>query len=168
MKLQPQRTVRYYYLKFIRLKGDPDVLARGVAIGLFIGVTPTIPLHTVLILLITLVTRSSKIAGLLTSLIISNPLTIPPTYYFSWKVGAWLTRTDISWLRIKEVLDLVVSDAAFMARVASVAHLGREALVTLMLGGFVMALPCGLVGYVAAHRFFVTVQKKRRERHILR
>ena len=38
-KIQPQRAARYYYLRFIRLQGDPHTLARGVAIGLFIGVT---------------------------------------------------------------------------------------------------------------------------------
>jgi len=39
-KIEPQRTARYYYLKFIRLKGDPAMLARGVAVGVFIGITP--------------------------------------------------------------------------------------------------------------------------------
>lgn len=168
MKLEPQRTARYYYLRFVRLKGDPGVLARGVAIGLFIGITPTIPLHTILILLLAFVTRSSKVAGLLTSLAISNPLTIPPTYYLCWRVGAWVTRTDISWLRIKEVLEQVLSDAAFMERMAALAHLGREAMVTLMLGGFLLALPAAMAGYVVAFRFFATVRRKRQERQGLR
>lgn len=168
MKLEPQRTYRYYYLKFVRLKGEPAEIARGVGLGLFIGITPTIPLHTVLILFATLVSRSSKIAGLLASVAISNPLTIPPTYYFSWKVGAWLTGTHISWSQIKSVLEMVLSDAGFMDRAAAVAHLGREALVTLLLGGCVFALPVGLVGYFLSYRFFVAIQRKKRQKHILR
>ena len=45
MKLN--RLGKYYYLKFIRLKGDPRSLALGTAIGVFVGLTPTIPLHTI-------------------------------------------------------------------------------------------------------------------------
>ena len=168
MKLGPHRTARYYYLKFVRLQGEPSMLARGVGIGLFIGVTPTIPLHTVLILLIAFLTRSSKVAGLLTSVVISNPLTIPPLYLLSWRLGAWLTRTRISWLRIKEVMEMALSDAGFGERVAAVFHLGREALLTLMLGGFLIALPVGLAGYFLSYRFFATIQKKRREKQILK
>lgn len=168
MKLEPQRTYRYYYLKFVRLKGEPAELARGVGLGLFIGITPTIPLHTVLILFVTLVTRSSKIAGLLASVAISNPLTIPPTYYLSWRVGAWLTGTHISWEHIKSVMELVLSDAGFMVSMTALIHLGREALVTLLLGGFILALPVGLMGYFLSHRFFDAIQRKKRQKHILR
>ncbi|MBU0960183.1 MAG: DUF2062 domain-containing protein, partial [Proteobacteria bacterium] len=35
-----KRTSRYYYLKFVRLKGDPQSLAGGTAIGTFFGITP--------------------------------------------------------------------------------------------------------------------------------
>ena len=168
MKLEPQRTFRYYYLKFVRLNGEPSELARGVGLGLFIGITPTIPLHTVLILFVTLVSRSSKIAGLLASVAISNPLTIPPTYYFSWKVGAWFTGTHISWVNIKSVMELVLSDAGFMERMTAIAHLGREALVTLLLGGFLLALPVGIAGYFLSYRFFDAIQRKKRQKHILR
>ncbi|MEA1867995.1 MAG: DUF2062 domain-containing protein, partial [Thermodesulfobacteriota bacterium] len=44
----PGRTVRYQWLRLVRLRGDPFVLARGIAIGTFIGLTPTIPFHTIL------------------------------------------------------------------------------------------------------------------------
>lgn len=168
MKLEPHRTYRYYYLKFIRLKGEPAEIARGVGLGLFIGITPTIPLHTVLILFATLVSRSSKIAGLLASVAVSNPLTIPPTYYFSWKVGAWLTGTSISWQQIKSVMEMVLSDMGFVERMTALSHLGREALLTLLLGGCVFALPVGLIGYVLSFRFFAALQRKKRQKHILR
>ena len=168
LKLEPQRTLRYYYLKFIRLNGEPVEIARGVGIGLFIGITPTIPLHTVLILFFTLVSRSSKIAGLLASVVVSNPLTIPPTYYFSWKLGAWLTGTHISWPHIKSVMNMVLSDAGFVERMTAVAHLGSEALVTLLLGGFLLALPTGVAGYFLTYRFFDAIQRKKRQKHILR
>ncbi|MDH4321383.1 MAG: DUF2062 domain-containing protein [Desulfobulbaceae bacterium] len=166
--MAPQRTLRYYYLRVIRLRGEPSELARGVGIGMFIGITPTIPLHTVLILLFTIISRGSKIAGLLASVVVSNPLTIPPTYYLSWRVGEGLTGTAISWANVKSVMELVLSDAGFMERLAAVMHLGREALVTLLLGGFVLALPFGVAGYFLSYRFFANLESKRRLKHILR
>ncbi len=168
MKLAPRRTVRYYYLRFVRLRGEPSEIARGVGIGLFVGLTPTIPLHTVFILFLTLVSRSSKLAGLLASVVVSNPLTIPPTYYLSWRVGEGLTGTDISWATIKSVMELVLSDAGFVERLTAVMQLGREALVTLLLGGFVLALPFAVAGYFLSYRFFADLESKRRLKHILR
>jgi len=37
MPPQPQRALKYFYLRFIRLKGDPSTLAKGVAIGVFVS-----------------------------------------------------------------------------------------------------------------------------------
>ena len=90
MKLEPRRTARYYYLRFIRLKGDPSVLARGVAVGTFIGITPTIPFHTVMALGLSFILRGSKVAALLATFLVSNPLTFFPQYYLSWQIGNWL------------------------------------------------------------------------------
>ena len=168
MKLDPQRTIRYYYLKFIRLNGEPVEIARGIGIGVFIGITPTIPLHTLLILFFTLISRSSKIAGLLVAFLVSNPLTIPPTYFVSWRLGAWLTQTHITWPHIRSVMNFVLSDAGFMDRMDAIMHLGSEALVTLLLGGFILAVPSGLAGYFLSYRFFKTIQRKKRQKHILR
>ena len=57
------RTGKYYFLKLLRLRGTPHSIAMGAAIGVFIGLTPTIPFHTITILAITLVTRTSVIAA---------------------------------------------------------------------------------------------------------
>ena len=81
MKFQPLRASKYYYLRFIRLRGKPSVLARGVAVGIFIGITPTIPFHTILALIFAYVLRGSKIAALLATFLVSNPLTFFLQYY---------------------------------------------------------------------------------------
>ena len=41
-----KRTLKYCWLKLRRLQGDPKKLAWGMALGVFIGVTPTLPFHT--------------------------------------------------------------------------------------------------------------------------
>src|SRR5210317_1471269 len=97
MKLEPQRAARYYYLRFIRLRGKPSELARGIAVGTFIGITPTIPFHTILALICASLLRSSKIAAVLATFVVSNPLTFFLQYYFSWKIGTWFTSREHSW-----------------------------------------------------------------------
>ena len=56
-----------FYEKFISLKGEPAQIAAGLAIGIFVGVTPTIPFHTGIIVLIGLLFRQNITAGYLGS-----------------------------------------------------------------------------------------------------
>lgn len=167
-KIQPKRAARYYYLRFIRLQGDPHTLARGVAVGLFIGVTPTIPLHTILILIFAYLLRGNTIASLISATVVSNPLTFAPQYYFSWLIGNWITPGNLSWDRIKETLDILTSDVGFIKCFDSLTHLGQEAFIVMLVGGCLLAAPITLVGYFLSFNFFKAIQNKRREKHMLK
>jgi uncharacterized protein (DUF2062 family) len=48
------KRLRIYYDRFISLKGEPASIAAGFAIGVFVGVTPTIPFHTAMIVFLRL------------------------------------------------------------------------------------------------------------------
>lgn len=161
MKIAPHRTIRYYRLRFVRLQGAPEVLARGVALGTFIGITPTIPLHTISILLLAIMMRSSKIAALLASIVVSNPLTFFPQYYLSWRLGNWLLNANLSWERINKVTAVLASDGGFQASLAALGSLGGEALTVMLLGGAVLALPFSLAAYYMSLYFFVTIRNRR-------
>ena len=102
--MKPHRTAKYYYLKFLRLQGDPHSLAMGVAIGLFVGITPTIPLHSALIIILAWPLRGNILAAFIAATAISNPLTWLPQYYFSWIIGNWLLPGHLSWNRIQSLL----------------------------------------------------------------
>jgi len=83
------RTLKYHWLKFRRLQGDPRKVALGAAIGIFIGITPTLPFHTFLILGLAPLFRASVIAAYL-GIWVSNPLTWVPQYLLAYEVGAFL------------------------------------------------------------------------------
>ena len=165
MKLE--RISKYYYLRFIRLKGDPRSLALGTAIGVFIGLTPTIPLHTILILLLTLVTRTSAIAGILVSMIVCNPLTYIPIYYLSTVIGNAITPYELNWEKVQAVVDGLSSSQGFVHSFNLLAGLGLETVVVLLAGGVVFALPFAIVSHYFALRLFVRIRAKRQEKHIL-
>lgn len=166
--MNPKRTSKYYYLKFLRLKGDPHSLALGTAIGIFIGITPTMPLHTILIVLATLATRSSTIAAILASFLVCNPITYVPQYYLSTIVGNALTPYELTWARIKEVLELLLQHPGLSQSMKIIASLGYDAVIVLLVGGVVLALPFAVLSYFLSFRFFVKIREKRRQKHLLR
>ncbi len=162
------RRLRYYYLRFVRLKGDPHSLARGFAIGAFVGATPTIPLHTILTLALALLGRGSKIAALLGSVLVSNPLTILLQYFLAWKIGNRIIATGLSWEIINNELATIFAGAGFMESLATLGRLGLTTITTLLLGGCLLALPIAAVAYVASYQFFVAIRKKYAEKHALK
>lgn len=165
--MKPRRAAKYYYLKFLRLQGDPHSLALGVAIGLFIGITPTIPLHTALILILAWPLRGNILAALLAATVISNPLTWLPQYYFSWRLGSWLLPGQLSWERIQALLELFTSGATFKQSLILLGQLGLEAAAVMLLGGVLLAIPFTCAGYILTLKFFRAIRKKRMEKHIL-
>jgi uncharacterized protein len=166
--MNPKRTARYYYLKFVRLKGDPKSLAWGTAIGTFLGITPIIPFHTVLNLIVTFLTRTSTIAAMLASLIVCNPLTYVPQYYLSTVVGNAATPYNLNWERIKSVLDILLASPGIMESLRALADLGYEAIIVLLVGGSILALPFTVASYFLSLRLFITIQEKRRRKHVLK
>jgi len=163
-----QRTARFYFLMLKRLRGDSVSLARGVALGVFIGITPTIPLHTVSIIALSFPLRASKISGLLAAVIVSNPLTVFPAYYFSWLVGDLLLPGILTWDKIDSLMLSISSGAGFVAIIGQMGNLGLDALTVLLLGGFVLALPFTIASYFFSLNFFRIVEEKRKRRQVLK
>jgi len=161
------RTGKYYYLRLLRLKGTPHSLALGAAIGVFVGITPTIPLHTVIIIVLTLLTRSSLLAGIIVSWLVCNPLTYIPQYYLSLVIGNLVTPYNLDWQRIKTVLDTLLSNASIGERISTLGTFGYEAVIVLVIGGCLLALPFGVASYYLVYYLIVSFRKKKREKRIL-
>ena len=167
MKLEPRRAARYYYLRFVRLRGHPSVLARGVAVGTFIGITPTIPFHTLLALFFAFILRGSKVTALLAAVVVSNPFTFFLQYYFSWKIGNWFTPADHSWEEVESLLEAIISGGNFGGKLAALAEVGFDSFMVLIGGGIILAVPFTIAFYLVSFLFFRSIQKKRLEKHVL-
>ncbi len=165
--MNPKRTLRYYYLKFTRLQGNPQALASGTAIGIFLGLSPIIPFHTVSVLLVTFLTRTSTIAGLLATLVVCNPLTYIPQYYLSLVIGNFIMPYDINWERMKSVLELLLNKPGFAESMDALGDIGYEAIIVFLTGGAVLALPFTIVGYFLSLRIFISIRDKKKKKHIL-
>ena len=163
--ISPGRTARYQWLRLVRLRGDPFVLARGIAIGTFIGLTPTIPFHTILTIFFCAIGRGHLVAGLIVSLLVSNPLTIPLQYYLSWKVGTILTGSPLSWEHVKDLMGLA-RDVSMFEAVKLIYINSFSSMVSVLLGGIVFSLPFAITAYFSALHLYIRRQKRRMNRLI--
>ncbi len=161
------RYIKYYFIKFKRLQGSPQALAGGTAIGVFIGLTPTIPFHTVLIVLFSLLTRTSALAGIIMSWIVCNPLTYLPIYYLAAVVGNHLTPYELNLESVRNVLELAMAGGGIENSLTILLRSGYEVLVVMGVGGLVLALPVAVISYYPALLFFMQIKKKRMRKHVL-
>jgi uncharacterized protein (DUF2062 family) len=166
VKWDLHRIGRYYYLRFKRLQGTPYSLAMGTALGAAIAVTPTLPLHTVTIIPVTLLLRVNTIAAMIAGAVVSNPLTFAAQYYLSWKIGDWLLPDRLTWERLQQVLAMV-KEAGLFEGMKILSHLSIDAILVMLTGGLVLAVPLGIVTYFISYRFFDHIRAKRQQKHLL-
>ncbi len=87
MKLE--RTLQYLYLRFVRIRREPEEMARGLAAGVFVGLTPLIGFHMLLALALALVVRGNKFMALL-SCWVGNPVTWSFFFLLEYRIGRWI------------------------------------------------------------------------------
>ncbi|SMP68447.1 hypothetical protein SAMN06295888_11624 [Desulfonatronum zhilinae] len=128
------RGIRHGYKKILRLKSSPEDIALGMGLGVFIGLLPIIPLQTVVVLALALLLRCSKLTALIGTLI-TNPLTIPFFYLIMLRIGRFFLpdgrgRLNPDHWTIGELLQA-----------------GWHFYGSILLGGFVIAVPSAVLAY---------------------
>ena len=105
-------------------------------VGLFSAFIP-VPSQMLLAALIAIVTRVNL--PLSVALVwITNPITIPPMIYGSYRVGAWVLGIDVAELQVELSLDWVLAN--FVA-------IGKP----LFVGSVICGLVAGSIGFTASH-----------------
>jgi uncharacterized protein (DUF2062 family) len=132
--------IRSFYETCICLKGEPGPIAGGLAMGVFVGVTPTIPFHTTIILFLGVLLRQNITAAYFGSWMISNPVTIPLLYYSQYELGRFVLGM--------EPCNFILVDYSL----TSIAHLGGRILIPLLTGGMIMAPLIALPAYFISRR----------------
>ncbi|NWF54862.1 MAG: DUF2062 domain-containing protein [Syntrophaceae bacterium] len=146
-----RRWFRLFYLRMVRLRGQPEEVAGGMAIGVAIGLTPTVPLHLVLAVLIAFLMGKSKLAAALGSQV-GNPFFLPFIYILDYKIGLTLTGTQGPSLMIHD----------FSA--PSILDLGWDIYYPLLFGGGVVGALSILPTYLATRKLVLLSRERRRRR----
>ncbi len=145
-------TLNHYLQKIIQsfkeLHGNPHYLAMGIGMGVFVGMTPTFPLHTIIAIPLAHIFRGSKRAALL-GVWISNPLTLPFCYYISYKLGMLTLDKPSPFKSLK-----LTSLHDFLS-------LGLEVGGAMLLGGLILGVILGFLAYMITHHVArVTAQSR--------
>jgi uncharacterized protein (DUF2062 family) len=143
-----EKRIRTFYDRFISLEGEPAQIATGLAIGVFVGVTPTIPFHTATIVLLGLLFRQNITAGYLGAWIISNPLTVPPLYVAQYELGRFLLGMERCRFELADY------------SMGAIAGLGGKILLPLLTGGILMAPFFALPAYFITRRLIISIRAR--------
>ncbi|MFA6411278.1 MAG: DUF2062 domain-containing protein [Syntrophales bacterium] len=149
MNIIKKRSKEFYH-RFISLKGEPANIAMGMAIGVFIGVTPTIPFHTAMIIAVGVLFKQNITAGYLGSWLISNPVTIPVLYFCQYELGSIILGLQKSTWALNDF------------SLEGVMNLGWHILFPLLTGGIITAPFFAVTAYFLTRRFVVVLRERKR------
>ena len=158
--MKAHRLIQYYYLRFIRLRGDPHELALGMAFGIFTGMMPIMPFQMALSVALALIFKGSKITAAVGTWV-SNPLNWYFLYYFSYKLGAWILGMEGSSTVFATIMDMVRSDVESMVIVEKILQSGGLMAAAFLLGGVIMGIVVALPSYFVFLYIFKRIRRWR-------
>lgn len=151
-----------------KFRGSPQAIAGGFSLGLFLALTPTIGLQLIIAVFLATIFKLSRPAALI-SVMVTNPLTVPPIFTFNY----WVGKLFFEGPSVREVYGHLLGIAAEMAKmniwqvgdqIQAFAGIGQDMLVPLFFGSFLVALLAGALSYVFLVRFlwFLKLHKERK------
>lgn len=138
-----KKTGRFYssfknfYENLLKVRGNPREIALGFALGIFIGMSPTMGIQMPIAVFFALIFKWNKISAAM-GVWITNPITAPFMYGLTYFVGA-----KILGLRISEE----ISDRLDAETFSGILSKAPEILWALIIGGIVLGLPLALLSY---------------------
>ena len=152
----------------LRLRGSPQAIARGAAIGMIVAFTPTPGFQILLALaLATLFTANRPVAIVPT--LLTNPVTTAPVYAFTYYVGSYLwpgpeVATVARALRDAAAQLASLDFLALRAQLDVFLALGVDVFVAMWIGGLVVGSIAAAITYPITLRTVETLRARRSKR----
>ena len=127
--------------------GDPHFVALGMAIGVFVAATPTMPFQTVIAVSLAYFLRSSKAAAAI-GVWLSNPFTFPVFYLASYKVGTLFFGNSAS--------SSIGSDPV------PILKMGADITIAAFTGGLIIGLCLATATYFITRKIYTRIRSCRR------
>lgn len=128
------------YKRFLKIRGHPREIALGFALGLFVGMTPFMGLHTAIAVPLAALFKWNKISAAI-SVWITNAVTAPIIYSLTYVVGAKI-------LGIKKAFG--ITDANSFSDLYKLILKTPEITWAMTIGGIIIGLPLAIIGYYFA------------------
>jgi uncharacterized protein (DUF2062 family) len=141
------RQIKLMMVRFARLRGLPEEIAKGVALGIFIGMTPTFGFQMAIALFFAYLLRENRLAAVL-GVWITNPVTAPVIYTIEYEMGRILLAMP------RASLPQEFSWEAY-------SQLGWDILLPLWVGGVLAGIILGALSYFLTLRMVPAVKARR-------
>ncbi len=145
------RRARYFYLRLLLVHDTPRRMAKGMAIGVFIGCLPIIPFQTVAAIALAGLMRSSMVVAAMGTWV-TNPLTTAPFYAAFFYLGRAITSSRHTF-QFQDFWDF--------QRLMAV---GTEVFLTALLGGVIIGLIAAPVTYLLVFKYINRLQSWERRK----
>lgn len=150
-----------------KLQGDPHYIALGMAIGVFVAITPTIPFHTVLAVAMAYLLKASRPAAII-GVWVSNPFTVVFLYIACYKIGMLLFGHSLGDAdTVKELVHAMENDIPMKEQLhlfIDFFHTQLKLFFAMNVGGVVLGIPGGIVAYVVTKNFIKKLQTQKKKR----
>ncbi len=123
-----KRLLHRLHAYLLEIEGEPEPIARGLALGILAGLTPFWGMHTILALLLALRFKGDKVTALLASWL-NNFFTAPFIHYAEFKMGQKL-------LGMLDIHVIIPGWSPFSAK--ALLSVGISILVAVTVGGFIL------------------------------
>ena len=156
MKFDVKRSINYLYYKIVRAGGSPDYIARGWAIGMFIGCVIPMSFQLMISVPLSFLLKGSKIGAVLGTFI-TNPISIIFIYPLQCFAGSKLTGGNLTLEAARNAMKGVLQDQSW----ENLSSLGTDLLVSFFAGGLLMAIVLTPITYLTVYQAVVRYRKIR-------
>jgi len=155
----------WFYRKFIvrllELDDTPREIAWGIAIGVFVAMTPTVGIQMITIAVLCTIFNGNRLAGVAMAWI-SNPLTVVPIYWLNYVIGAIILRATM--ISKEEIAGLVEIESTsmfgmFFEFLGNLGTMTARAAGPMFLGGVIFGIVCAIPAYYIALPLFTKWKK---------
>lgn len=129
-----KRRIKYFYLRFVRIRAHPKDIARGMALGLLLGMTPTYGFQVPLSIFLAAILKENKVASFLGSWI-TNPVSAPFIYAINYHTGLFILG--------KTNNNLIPATLDFKELI----RMSMDIFVPLWVGGLALGMVISVIGY---------------------
>ena len=138
------------YHRFLKLRGSPRQVSLGMALGVFLGMTPFLGFHTAMAVMLASLFKWSKVTAAV-GVLITNPLTAPVIYPLTYRLGAMLTgfSEPIQWSKLLET-----------GAVIGLMKNSPMIIIDMVVGGILVGLPLSIFIYFITHSVFSKAKKR--------
>lgn len=151
--------LKLFYYKIVRQEGTPESVARGAALGLFIGFLIPIGLQTVVVIPLAFLFKANKVLSFLFTML-TNPATVFFIYPIQCYIGSVILGNPMSINTLQERLFAVNWESRWDAFLG----LGNDIIVTFFVGGALFGILSAPIGYFACYGVVERYRYRRQER----